>query len=491
MAIASPRGRADGPWTPVDERDALPDVPPWLIVAGALVCAAVFGHLLAGGKMKYGIAVVLVICYGPLVFFDLSRALALWVAILFFSDISVLSSGPNGVGVLIGLGWLGAFLGGRGTVFVREHRRLLSVIVLFLLWVTLTITWSQNTADAANEAAYWALAGLAFLVVLTTIKTPEAAGRLALAFLVGSLISVIIGLGTGSLAPSTSNAVTNTAVQGRFSGGGGDPNQQAAAFVAAMFLAIGLFSLYRRKAVRIALTAGFIVVAIGFFATESRGGLVALAVAALAALALAPGQRRRVVGLIVLVAAAGAILVATTPGALTRITNLGGGTSGRSDLWRVGWDVFSGHPLFGIGAGNFVVVEAHYVLRPGAISRIQYLVDVPHLVHNTYLQIAAETGLVGLLGYATVIVGSLWSGYRAARRFDVLGLTRYADLTRAIMMGTIGMLAALFFITDGDDLRLWVLLALGPALFGIAGRMAAEHAAPPGDAEPLQAAAPR
>ena len=38
------------------------------------------------------------------------------------------------------------------------------------------------------------------------------------------------------------------------------------------------------------------------------------------------------------------------------------------------------------------------------------------------------------------------------------------------MMGTIGMLAALFFITNGDDQRLWVLLALGPVMLGISRR---------------------
>ena len=122
------------------------------------------------------------------------------------------------------------------------------------------------------------------------------------------------------------------------------------------------------------------------------------------------------------------------------------------------------------GAGNFEAVESHFVLRPGSISRIQYLTDVPHLVHNTYLQLLAETGVVGLALYLLVLAGSLRAAWLAVGRFEALGRPDYADLARAVLMGTIGMLVALFFISDGDDLRLWVLLAMGPALLTLAGR---------------------
>jgi O-antigen ligase len=184
----------------------------------------------------------------------------------------------------------------------------------------------------------------------------------------------------------------------------------------------------------------------------------------------APRYRKRILGLLLIVGAVVAVLLATQPGALSRITNFGGGSSGRGDLWRVALDVFHNHPFAGVGAGNFQAVEAHFVLRPGAISRIQYLTDVPHLVHNTYLQLLAETGVVGLIGFLVVVAGSLRASWRAVKRFEVRGQLEYADLARAVLLGTVGMLVALFFISDGDDVRLWVLLAMGPALLTIAGR---------------------
>jgi O-antigen ligase len=286
----------------------------------------------------------------------------------------------------------------------------------------------------------------------------------------GAVISVAIGLATGGLSPSAVSS-SQTAIEGRLTGGGGDPNQQAAGFVAAMFLMLGMFSLFERRITRTWLTLAFLFVTVGFFATESRGGLLALGAATIVALIIAPRQRRRIAALASLVGVACVGLIVSSPGAVQRITDLSGGSSGRSDLWRVGWEVAKGHLLAGVGAGNFVVVESHYALRPGAISRIQYITETPQIVHNTYLQLLAETGIIGLLGFVVVVATSLWAAFDAIRCFEAIGLPGYADLTRAVVLGTVGMLAALFFITDGDDVRLWVLLALGPVLLGIARRM--------------------
>ena len=44
---------------------------------------------------------------------------------------------------------------------------------------------------------------------------------------------------------------------------------------------------------------------------------------------------------------------------------MGGGTSGRSSLWKVAWTIFSQHPWVGIGIGNFQAVESNYTLRSG------------------------------------------------------------------------------------------------------------------------------
>ena len=460
-------GIAEGPR--IRER-TIPHPPPWLIIAAAVLAASLAGRLMADGRMKYGLALVMAACFMPLVLFNLAAALAVYVAILFFQDLSVLSSGPNAIGVLVGLGWIGAFLGRRGQLAaIGDNRGLLLRIILFCCWLTLSITWAGHPGPAGTEVGYWWLAAFGFLITLTALTTAREVSYVALAFVVGSVISVLIGIASGGLHASA-DAVNQTAIQGRFTGGGGDPNVQAAGYVAAMFLIIGLIPIYRGRAMRFSLIGAFALVTVGFLATQSRGGLLALIAATVVALIVAPRYRRRIFGLGAIMCVAIGVLLATTPGALSRITNFGGGSSGRGDLWRVALDVFHDHPLAGVGAGNFEAVESHFVLRPGAISRIQYLVDVPHLVHNTYLQLLAETGVIGLLLYLLVILGSLRATWSAVKRFEASGRPELADLARAVLMGTVAMLVALFFISDGNDVRLWVLLAMGPALLTLAGR---------------------
>jgi O-antigen ligase len=473
VALLSPslRGAADAG---VDSRERpLPYVPPSVFIAGAVLAAALVGRFLADGRLKYGIALVFGACYVPLVLFDLAAAFAVLVAVQYFQDLSVLSSAPNAMGVLIGLGWIGAFLGRGGHVeALREHGRLLLKVILFCCWMTLSIAWAQQPGLAGTAAGYWWLAAFAFLISLTTLTNPRDFRFVALAFVVGAVISVMIGLATGSIAASI-NTVNQTALQGRFTGGGGDPNEQAAAFVPALFLIVGLIGIYRQRVIRIALLLAFGLIAVGFFATQSRGGLVSLAVATVAAMFLAPRYRARILALSLILCLAAIVIVVSNPGALTRIVDVSGGSSGRNDLWRVGWEVFTAHPILGVGAANFTVVESHYVLRPGTITHIQYLTDVPYLVSSAYLQQLAESGVIGLFAYLAVLWACLRATWRAITRLDVIGWPEYADLGRAVLMGTIGMLCAVFFISDGGDVRLWVLLGMGPALLTMARRLEA------------------
>ena len=119
--LRHPPGPLGGSPRRAQARDVLPQVPPWVLIAVGVLGAALAGRLLASHHVKYGLAIVLVAAYGPLVFFNLAAALAVWVAILFFQDLSVLAAGPNAVGVLVALGWIGAFLGGRGRITLNRQ----------------------------------------------------------------------------------------------------------------------------------------------------------------------------------------------------------------------------------------------------------------------------------------------------------------------------------------------------------------------------------
>ena len=141
---------------------------------------------------------------------------------------------------------------------------------------------------------------------------------------------------------------------------------------------------------------------------------------------------------------------------------------GRFTLWAVGWRVAQDEPVTGIGAGNFKEVSARYVLEPGTVFRTDRVIDNPGGVHNTYLQLLAETGVIGLALYLAIVLSSLAAGLRAARTFERIGDWRMEIMARGTVVAMTGVLVANFFIGQESGKVVWLLLALGPALLGVA-----------------------
>jgi O-antigen ligase len=172
-----------------------------------------------------------------------------------------------------------------------------------------------------------------------------------------------------------------------------------------------------------------------------------------------------------------------------RILELEGGT-GRTDIWTVGWRMVQDQPLLGVGAGNFPVASIHYLLEPGALLRTDFIVDNPKVAHNTYLNVLAELGVVGLALFLAIIASSMWWAAQAVGFAALAGDRQLEVLARAMVVVIVGLLAADFFGSREYSKQLWLLLSLCPVLLQIsraelasrrAGGAAAERAllAPP------------
>jgi O-antigen ligase len=146
---------------------------------------------------------------------------------------------------------------------------------------------------------------------------------------------------------------------------------------------------------------------------------------------------------------------------------VGSGT-GRLDLWTVGWRMVEEEPLQGVGAGNFPVSSVHYLLQPGAIERADYIVGSPKVAHNTYLELWAELGIVGLVLFLILAGSCLYAALRAARSFGRQGDERMEIIARALFVALAALLAADFFGSRLANKEIWLLLGLAPALLAIA-----------------------
>ena len=95
--------------------------------------------------------------------------------------------------------------------------------------------------------------------------------------------------------------------------------------------------------------------------------------------------------------------------------DFGAKLGGRYYLWRAGALIVKNHPLLGVGAENIEGYAKAYAPRPVSDPTAEpYLPGVQDGLHNILLQIAASSGLVGLLLMGAMAVGFLWRLVRYA-----------------------------------------------------------------------------
>ncbi|PLS17831.1 polymerase [Bacillus sp. M6-12] len=72
----------------------------------------------------------------------------------------------------------------------------------------------------------------------------------------------------------------------------------------------------------------------------------------------------------------------------------------RITLWKTGWVMFKDNPILGVGMGNYYVRYKDFVEKYPEL-------DIGHeaySVHNSYLKVAAETGIIGILSFLSFYV---------------------------------------------------------------------------------------
>jgi O-antigen ligase len=248
-----------------------------------------------------------------------------------------------------------------------------------------------------------------------------------------------------------------------------NPNELASILVAALALSLGLAGALRRAPLgRLAAFAATALCATGIFLTGSRGGLVGLAVALAAFFVVGTRWRGRIliVAIALGLAGLGYFEYVASPDIRAHVSTVGSGT-GRLDLWTVGWRMVEANPIVGVGAGNFPTSSIHYALQPGAIDRGYFFVGTPKVTHNSYLEVWAELGIIGLMLFVTILGFCVRTALRAARAFEG-GDFRMEFISRAVFVALVGMLATDFFGSREYSKELWLLLALGPALLAMA-----------------------
>jgi O-antigen ligase len=364
----------------------------------------------------------------------------------------------------------------------RSTRGLLVVVGALCTWCVASLLWS-TAPDRSVEFLIASAISLTFGVCVATLVDSEQRLRIVM-IVMATLGATVAAVALGQVATGTfSRAV----------GGSEDPNLFALDQLLTLPLPIVLATTERQRALRLTFAAMAILISIGVLASLSRGGLIALA-AVLVLLVAMPSvsplrsSRQRAWTALALGAAA-AVFVGLYSAPLVERFNSedpsDAGGSGRVNLWRGAETAISERPVLGLGHGAYFTDGLTIQRRtPGVDFRGRTPVDPELRVHNVYLEVGAELGLVGLALFVAVLAVAIAGLRRRARQTAADGRAFLATAARGLQLSLVAFAVCSVFLSTQTSADLWILLGLAAALFSVSTRPAATGATAPAPAAP-------
>jgi putative inorganic carbon (HCO3(-)) transporter len=366
-----------------------------------------------------------------------------------------------------------------------ETTPLMLPMTLFLGVILLSLTAARSLPLALKETLKWLELFIAYFLVVNGLPEREAGAMVALLLLAGA-VEALVGLGGSLLRMGPPSFAILGGRLYRACGTFGQPNPFGGYINLSLPLALSLLvgtALTSRTENRepktkalhfFVLCSVFLVLAVALILSWSRGAWlsagVAMAVVAAAwfwsliasqsSAGWAQQMRGRALGLLWLGLTLGSLLV--LEGALDHLpltvrARLGSGIEELTTLdvsnaavtdenfatierlahWQAALGMWGDYPWLGVGIGNYTAAYPQYALP-------RWDDPLGH-AHNYYLNIAAETGLVGLVAYLLFLAAAFWQAWRAS-------LHTSHPLARGVAIGVLGLLTALSIHSLSDNL---------------------------------------
>lgn len=464
----------------------------WLIfiLAGILVILAASVSIGFGGMdlAKYAIAGVLGI-YGTVLIFlypEVGAYIILLTTISSLSDIFTSRGLPSINQPLVLVVFACILINqvlqtGRVSFYFKPSRVELALLAFYLV-VTASIFVANDNASAMVLFEDYTKNLILVYCIFTTLNTPQKVKTgiwiaIGVAGLLASFGAIQFVTGTsftfGGLAvPSTIGQLNDQGVL-RYSGPIGDANIWPQILSAVLPLAV--YRIFFEKsplAKLVALMAsGLIFIAI--FYTYSRGAFITM----IFILFLITLERKVSLPSYVFIMAGGLLVLSFLPQtyieritSVTKVFDSIGQTSnvtdesfsGRLNELKVGLNMFTTHPILGVGIGNYTTEYWNYAPQLGLESSLQTRVEsnISRQAHNLVVELLSETGLLGLITFAFFMVSlfsSLWQKRLAfGQHFNI-------SFVVSIVMSILAYLFSGLFLHGVLYRWFWIFIAFGLA----------------------------
>jgi len=280
-----------------------------------------------------------------------------------------------------------------------EYRRMDALLhpaiawMLIFLLVQVVSVYRGGFVLMLREFAFWAVYAVFVVVSLRIITDAASLRRYVWGMICGS--TWVIGYGLWSL-----HAGLDPAAGGRAGAYGMYENHNDYSFIILQTLPFAYLYLRTETGLlrRLFLAASVLLCLVGIFLSLSRGGILALVLQVVLIVAFTMTPRWRLVLLpLVLVVGAAAVSYQYAK----RAENQGAGYTAadaettRFELWRAGRKMIEAHPFLGVGSRSFG-------------ENAEIYAEISHdnrgkNAHNTYIDVAATSGLIGLAAFVLML----------------------------------------------------------------------------------------
>lgn len=394
--------------------------------AGAVAGALVIGLLAARSPLLGLVAVAAVVAVG-IALVRTEIAILLLVASgplefsLSFGTKSTLLTPTKLVGAICFLSFaFNVVINRRKLVMDAAHGLVFALLAIAMI----STVRAPSTTDALTTTTRYASFVALFVVVSQYVREEALFRRIVWVLSIGASVTGVVAIWEFLSGQMLIARTVN-----------GDPNDIA--FALATTLPLTFWLLEERRAQRV-LALGLIgLIALAILLTFSRGGLVGLAAGITWKFLVERRNRNAILVGVVLATVAIGVVLATDSGRVdtglkAKETIAHENVQSRLDAWSKAARFAVDHPLLGVGPGNF---KTSY----NAIAGTPVGIETVAVVHNAYLDIAAELGVVAMvlfLFYLAVIFA-----YSTAAEAEKRGPPGLANAVRTSLI--IGVFSAL------------------------------------------------
>jgi O-antigen ligase len=352
--------------------------------------------------------------------------------------------------------WLAESLSGMNQ---QSRPRVLTITTLalaaYLAFAILSVAVARDITLAFYEIFMLIQTFLLYIYVVANVRTRQDVLFIVTVLLIGLVLESLVMIGLRFVGHSIRFIGMSALIEsGRVAGTAGSPNATASYLILFMPPAMSMLLNRVGRAYRWLALLAFGLSLVALTLTLSRGGWLGFALS-MALLYLSVWRRGKLSSSALLTVVCSALLLSVLFRD-TIATRLAGEDASpleaRIILIQLASSIIEDHPLFGIGANNFVAAITQYATP-------EFSGDWLHVVHNKYLLVWAEIGIGGLLAFLLFLITAIRKGWQGWRFNDPL----LSPLALGFTAGIVGQLAHMFFDLFHSRLQvqsLWLVAAL-------------------------------